>query len=124
MTSKIIKIESKWFWGSSVYLVTADGNALVKCVIDDNDKDTCELQDLNVHSDYRTRGFAKALMQEAEQVAKEHGCQFMLLWAEKDKWMRKWYERLGYYEEEFINPVHESTMWMRKNLKPVKYGKR
>lgn len=120
----IIKIESLWHWGTSIHLVTDDGHGLIKLCLDDNSPEDCDLCDLGVHPKSRRKGYARALMQAAESIAKERGCRFLLLWAKKKSWVRRWYERLGFYEEEFIEPPHPTTIVLRKNLKPVKYEKR
>lgn len=112
--NNIIKIATDWYWGTSVFLTTADGHAIIQCVFDDRGKDICELYDLNVHQDYRRQGHATRLMQAAEDEAKARGCKRILLWAEKDTWREDWYRRLGYDDEEFRRPPHESTKWMEK----------
>lgn len=58
---------------------------------------TCELQELNVFSEYRSMGVGTALMQEAERIAKELGLEEIEL---TTKIFRKraqdFYNRLGY----------------------------
>ena len=113
---KPVRIENGWFWGTSVHLVMPDGKALVKLVIDKRAKARCEIYDLATHPSAWRKGYARVLMTEAEAVAREKGCEELLLWVERDTWMQKWYGKMGYEVEEFMTPPSEDTVWMSKTL--------
>ncbi|HNV51899.1 MAG TPA: GNAT family N-acetyltransferase [Tenuifilaceae bacterium] len=60
-------------------------------------KPTCELQELNVFSEYRSMGIGTALMQEAERIAKELGLEEIELTTKVfRKRAQEFYFRLGY----------------------------
>ncbi|HSA04926.1 MAG TPA: GNAT family N-acetyltransferase [Tenuifilaceae bacterium] len=60
-------------------------------------KPTCELQELNVFSEYRSMGIGTALMQEAERIAKELGLEEIELTTKVfRKRAQEFYNRLGY----------------------------
>jgi len=60
-------------------------------------KPTCELQELNVFSEYRSMGIGTALMQEAERIAKELGLEEIELTTKVfRKRAQDFYNRLGY----------------------------
>jgi len=60
-------------------------------------KPTCELQELNVFSEYRSMGVGTALMQEAERIAKELGLEEIELTTKVfRKRAQEFYNRLGY----------------------------
>lgn len=114
--NNIVKIEGTWFWGKSIHLISDDGKALIKIVIDNRDKESCDLYDLNVHPSCQRQGIAFRLMQEAFATAKENGIKRVFLWVERGSWMENWYRRLGFEEEEFRRPPDDTTFWMIKFL--------
>lgn len=111
-------IQSDWFWGASIHVIAADGKALVKMVIDNDNTEDCDLYDLNTHPSCRRQGYATMLMQEAEKIALSMGIKRLNLWVEKKSWMEQWYRQMGFYIEEFRKPPNENTIWMVKYLLP------
>ncbi len=57
-----------------------------------------QIESLQTHHDYRRRGYAKAVVEEANRRAVDAGCRFSFLVADLDDWPRQWYSRLGYVE--------------------------
>jgi GNAT superfamily N-acetyltransferase len=113
---EIIRMESDWFWGTSVQFTTSDGRGYMKVFIDDSDTKICNICDIIIHPDYRQKGYANRLLSEAEKEARERGCLRLLLWVERGSWMERWYRRKGFVDEEFIKPPDESVRWMEKFL--------
>ena len=111
-----VVIQSEWYWGTSIHIVTADGKALVKMVMDKDIKDECEIFDLNTHHSCRKKGYATMLMQEVENIAHKRNVKRLYLWAERGSWMEKWYRRMEYETEEFREPPKKDTLWMVKFL--------
>lgn len=59
--------------------------------------DTCELNNLCVHPEYRHKGIGEALVADAFRVARELGCTRMNIGiVEENQVLRKWYESLGF----------------------------
>lgn len=59
---------------------------------------------LCVDANYRRQGAARILLKKAESEAKRLGCKKVALeWdrRESEEWTLRWYERLGYVEQEF-----------------------
>ena len=52
--------------------------------------------ELSVSVEYREEGLGTILMNIAENIALYNGATKIRLWVEKDKWMKSWYERLGF----------------------------
>lgn len=48
---------------------------------------------IGVHPDYRRRGIATGLLQEAQALAKARGIHRFEAWTRDDAWVRAWYER-------------------------------
>lgn len=116
-TTAIVTIEGTWFWGISIHHIISNGKALVKLVFDRRSEGICEIYDLNTHPDCQKKGYASRLMKLAEETARQKGCFKTLLWVEKDSWQEAWYRRLGYVDEEFMQPVSKDTVWLEKFLK-------
>ena len=120
--TKTIAIEGEWSWGTSIHIVTDDGRGLLKVCIDDTvagnaNREEAEISDLNVHELYRRKGYAKALMRDAERNVMEKGCKRLCLWVECGSWMEGWYKRLGFEEKEMWSPPYPNTKWMVKFLR-------
>lgn len=111
-----IKIEGEWFWGTSIHIITTDGHALLKLVIDKRCSFRGEIYDLNTHPDKQRQGYANFLMKEAEEEARRRGCKNIVLWVEKGSWQKQWYRRHGYEDEEFMEPPSDDTIWLEKFL--------
>lgn len=116
-TPSVISIEGSWFWGTSIHHIISNGQALVKLVFDNRLKGVCEVYDLNTHPSHLKKGYATLLMKQAEETARQKECFKIILWVEKDSWQEKWYRRMGYIDEEFMQPVNKDTIWLEKFLK-------
>lgn len=116
-----VVIQSEWFWGTSIHVVAADGNALVKMVMDKDNKDECEIYDLNTHHSCRNKGYATMLMKEVENIARNRNVKRLYLWTKHGSWMEKWYRRMGFEIEDFREPPNKETIWMVKFLSLPEY---
>lgn len=72
----------------------------------DRDAGVAQIESLQTHDDYRGRGYARALIQDANRRALEADCKLSFLVADADDWPRHWYSRLGYVE---TDRSHEFT---------------
>lgn len=79
----------------SLYIFTEDGSGLVR-LEDDSVKGDFWIMDLSVSVGCREEGLGTILMNIAENIALYNDAKKIRLWVEKDKWMRSWYERLGF----------------------------
>jgi ribosomal protein S18 acetylase RimI-like enzyme len=55
-----------------------------------------------VHPDYRRKGIASRLLNEAEKVIKEKGNSRIEAWTRDDEWVQKWYVSNGFFKSRFI----------------------
>jgi GNAT superfamily N-acetyltransferase len=77
----------------------------------------CELHAMWVDESLRGRGFARALMAEAESVARRRGCSLVQFFA-YDLLAPGLYERLGYESVGVVEgcPAGSAARWYRKRL--------
>mgnify|MGYP003654132760 CR=1 FL=1 len=73
------------------------------------------LTHLVVEFPFRNRGLGLQLQQLREDIGRDRGAKWALLWVVKRSWMSKWYKRRGYrwhckFDEE------PKCMWMKKKL--------
>lgn len=86
-------------YGESLYIFKEDGSALVRLEDDDNVKGDYWIMELSVSVGCREEGLGTILMNIAENIALYNDATKIRLWVEKDKWMRSWYERLGFKDD-------------------------
>lgn len=88
---------SEWPTITRAVFVTTDGAG---CVIVDKETDKdAYLYNLNVRPEYRRKGMASRLMDEAEEWCRERGWEWIILgwWSsEAPRWVLEWYGRRGY----------------------------
>ncbi len=114
----IIRIEGIEFWGRYIFLTAASGHALLKIFFDEKlPNGTCEIGELNTHPQKQRQGYATLLLQTAENIAKEKGCDVIQLWTKKGTWVQEWYERMGYIVQDFMTPPSNDTLWLKKFLR-------
>ncbi len=73
------------------------------------------LENLMVVEEHRNKGLGLQLQLLREDIGRDRGAKWALLWCVKRSWMCKWYKRRGYrwhckYDEE------PKCMWMKKKL--------
>ena len=76
------------------------------------------LSNLYVDTNMRNKGIGTRLVSMCENIAENLGINKIILFVEKNSWMQKWYNRLGYKKLKIFseNPPLENAMWMKKDL--------
>lgn len=69
-----------------------------------------QIESLYTHRDFRGRGFADAVMTEAQRRVRAAECSLSFLVADHDDWPRRWYEKRGYtsigHTHDFVRAAH------------------
>ena len=111
---KLIKHYSKEGNCNFIGFMESTGVAYARAYTFDDDKMTFYLDNLSVNLDFRNNGLGTMLQEKREQIAKEKGYKYTMLWVKKGTWMRKWYKRRGY---KYYKPYKkENGVWLRKTL--------
>ena len=97
-------------YGESLYIFKEDGSGLVRLEDDDNVKGDYWIMELSVSVGCREEGLGTILMNIAENIALYNDATKIRLWVEKDKWMRYWYERLGFKDDGENDELGKITM--------------
>ena len=71
-------------------------------------------QYLSVVESSQRNGIGSALIEKGELIAKEQGCTSIAIYVLENEWMRDWYERLGYKEND--SKKDGNYVWMGKSL--------
>lgn len=88
---------NEWYWGVSVDIVRKDGIGIIGVKFENDYPVTAFICDLSVLEMYRHNGIGSELMEKALEVAKNLGCTFAELQADKNKdWLVAWYSELGF----------------------------
>lgn len=95
------------------HVMDSRGRAMFSLHINLDEPDKMILSEVYVNPEYRKRGFGNYILDNAEARASLKNCSSIWLWAEKDRWMLKWYERHGY---ESMLDKDEGSIWMRKQI--------
>ena len=97
-------------YGESLYIFKEDGSGLVRLEDDDNVRGDYWIMELSVSVGCREEGLGTILMNIAENIALYNDATKIRLWVEKDKWMRSWYERLGFKDDGENDELGKITM--------------
>jgi ribosomal protein S18 acetylase RimI-like enzyme len=97
-------------YGESLYIFKEDGSGLVRLEDDDDVKGDFWIMELSVSVGCREEGLGTVLMNIAENIALYNDATKIRLWVEKDKWMRSWYERLGFKDDGENDELGKITM--------------
>ena len=79
----------------------------------EDDPTTCIFTHLSVDEKHRQKGFGTQALSNAEEIAKNFGCNEVWLKVENGSWMYDWYLRRGY---EFDNFDVDNYVWLYKEL--------
>lgn len=76
------------------------------------------IANLSVDANMRNKGIGTQLLSIAEDVADQMSIKTIILFVEKNTWMQKWYNKLGYKKLKIFseNPPLENAIWMKKDL--------
>ena len=95
---------NEWKWGKSFTIITLEGKAMIEVTISNDEPELAYLRGLSVIPSERRRGFGKALLAEAIQLAKSNGCKYVWLHADKESFVFEWYKKFGFkYYGEAVN---------------------
>ena len=97
-------------YGESLYIFKEDGSGLVRLENDDDVKGDFWIMELSVSVGCREEGLGTILMNIAENIALYNDATKIRRWVEKDKWMRSWYERLGFKDDGENDELGKITM--------------
>lgn len=97
-------------WGDSVYLIAEDFKSIMQIQYYTGENEVY-FGSLFVDESVRKMGRGKHILDEATRICKESGFTSVYLWCYKNAWVRKWYKRLGFKED---NSRDNESMWMSK----------
>lgn len=111
---KLIKHYSQEHYGNVIGFMEITGVAYARAYTFNEDTKTFYLDSLSVDEKHRRLGYGTKLQKIREQIAKEKGYKYTMLWVVKGTWMRKWYKKRGY---KYYKPYkEENAIWLRKVL--------
>lgn len=97
-------------WGDSLYLIAEDFKSIMQIQYY-TDENEVYFGSLFVDESVRKMGRGKQILDEAIRICKSSGFTSVYLWCYKNAWVRKWYQRLGFKED---NSRDNESMWMSK----------
>jgi len=83
------------------------------------DPENCYIASVSVSDKSRRQGYGRAVMQEIEHIALEHGIEYTTLMVRQGSTTQKWYRKMGYEEyskEKETADDGTALVWMRKEL--------
>jgi ribosomal protein S18 acetylase RimI-like enzyme len=131
-----VRQEKEHYDGPAVELVAlADGQLVglldlelepAPGVLHDTDARGGVIWHVAVHPDYRRRGIATDLVEQALERAREHGLELVQAWTRDDEWVHTWYESCGFserysYLHVYLQPdeAREEVTLRTEGLRPV-----
>lgn len=110
MKTEFIKHVNKWWWGTTINIVTTNGHAMVELQFDDNYPTIAFVKGLIVYAPFRRNGLGTALLNECHEIARNKGYSYLQLSANKNEiWLWEWYQRRFGFEV-IMKDDHEYTM--------------
>ena len=88
--------KNEWKWGKSFYLIEEDGTATISVSITNEEPEQAYFSALSVYEPRRNEGRGRKMILSAIDIAKENGCKYAYLMADKDSFVFEWYKRLGF----------------------------
>lgn len=84
-------------WGQVWHILTNDGYGLCNLEYDEDNDDELTIYGLSVYKSARHQGYATAMINQCERMARKEGFDKISLEVDKtDKNLQAWYKRLGY----------------------------
>ena len=100
---KFVKHKNKWTWGESTIIIKNDGTGTITVQFFNDETDLAYITGLSVYSGARNKGLGKALLYEAEKIAKEReGIKRIKICCDKSTFVYNWYVREGYEDTGII----------------------
>lgn len=100
-------------WGESLYFMEESGKAYARLYFKNDNKKTAYLDKLSVSLEHRNQGIGLDLQITRENIARNMGYEYCMLWTKKHAWMREWYKRRGY---KFDSEKDNDHIWLKKKL--------
>lgn len=117
MRKRFVYLNSNWWWGKNVTIITSDAMATVEVGANNETPDYGYVSGLLVHESQRRKGVGRELMQEVERQARAMGMKHLYLGARKTSFVVGWYMRMGYRVcEECTEENHDLLFSMMKDL--------
>lgn len=88
--------KNEWKWGKSFDLIFEDGTATISVSITNDEPEQAYISALSVYEPVRNEGRGRAIMLNAMEVARNNGCKYAYLMADKDSFVFEWYKRMGF----------------------------
>ena len=104
------------FYGKTSTIILADGYACVMVSVMDETPEVAVIHDLIVHSTRRGEGLGRALLESAEEEAKEMGAEIAALSAKPGSWLEEWYTRHGFHPTDDKDTDNYGNIILRKAL--------
>jgi len=79
-----------------------------------DDKKIFYLDQLSVYVSHRNKGYGLKMQLLREEIAKNLGFKYTMLWVVKGTWMRKWYERRGY--KYYSQHKKYNAVWLKRKI--------
>ncbi len=111
---KVIKNYDNRGDSSFINIMEKNGHAYSRGYYFHDDKKVFYLDSLTVDVNHRRKGLGLQMQLIRENIAREMGYKYTMLWVSKKTWMRKWYERRGYK----YHSQHDkyNAVWLKKKL--------
>lgn len=95
--------------GGYFFAVYDDNNNIIAAISGFDNFGPAEIGGLWVHENFRNKGYGKALVQKAEEWAKQKGCKAITVFTLKDWPAFEWYQKLG-FKVEFERVEHGNNL--------------
>jgi GNAT superfamily N-acetyltransferase len=107
--------EEKTDFGTRWFIDDKDNILRFALYVYDDDPTTLYLSNVFVSENYRQRGLGNIILKMADEIAKSHGADTLMLKVLKKSFVHNWYERHGF--EDFVCDDEDlNYMWMRKDI--------
>ncbi len=113
---ELVVFENEWWWGHSTTFITTDGKATVVLSVRKDSPEWGYISSFMVHDSVRRQGIGTALMKETEERARQKGLKYLYLQADKSKFVKEWYERLGFVDKGDAEDTEGHDVQMQKEL--------
>lgn len=83
-------------WGKSFDIIAEDGTATISMSIINDEPLQAYFSDLSVYEPRREDGRGMYILEWAMEQARQEGCKYAYLMADKDSFVFEWYKRMGF----------------------------
>lgn len=93
---KMVIHSNLWKWGRSFDIIANDGTATISVSVTNDEPEQAYISGLSVWSPSRRKGLGTRFVNMALVQAKECGCKYAFIMADKDSFVFDWYKRMGF----------------------------